>query len=161
VSSRYQPDHWFTKSRRIAVLPRDGQRDEPTERRAADGRLLYVAERETGTVAVIDTEAAAVRTRISVGGWPRALAIAPGQQRLYVCRQDAHDVSIIDLSQPSAAVVGRVPVSREPSDIALTPDERFAVVANQLPDGPATNPSLGAKTISSSSSILRTSALRL
>jgi hypothetical protein len=23
VSSRYQPDHWFTKSRRIAVLPRD------------------------------------------------------------------------------------------------------------------------------------------
>lgn len=111
---------------------------------AADGGTLYVAERGAGTIAVVDTSKNVVSARIPVGRWPRAVAVGAKTKRLFVANQDSHDVSIVDLSQPPGVPIARVAVVREPSDMALTPDEQRLVVVNQLPLGAATDPRLAA-----------------
>ena len=112
---------------------------------STDGGTLYVAEHGGGTVAVIDTAKNAVAARISVGQWPTAVALAAKAKRLYVCNQDNHTVSVVDLAQGAGKQIKQVPVIREPSSAAVTPDERFVVVANLLADGPSTEPTLAAK----------------
>ena len=112
---------------------------------SADGDTLYVAEHGSGTVAVIDTAKNAVAARISVGRWPTAVALAGKARRLYVCNQDSHTVSVVDLAQGTGKQIKQVPVIREPSSVAVTPDERFVVVANLLAHGPNTEPTLAAK----------------
>jgi len=109
-----------------------------------DGRTLYVAERGAGSVAVIDTAKAAVTGRIPVGKWPVAVALSPKSNRLYVCNQDNHSESAIDLSQSPATALKTINVVREPSCAAVTLDERFVVVTNQIPLGPTTDPALAA-----------------
>lgn len=109
-----------------------------------DGKTLYVAERYAGTVAIIDTAGGTVTGRINVGRWPEAVALAPKTKRLYVGNQDSHTVSVIDLGRQPAKQIKQIPAVREPNSIAVTPDERFAVVTNRLPDGVSTDPTLSA-----------------
>jgi len=111
---------------------------------SADGRALYVAEHGAGSVAVIDTAQGTVASRIQVGKWPTALAVAHQTQRLFVCNQDDHTVSVVDLGETPGKPITRIPVVREPSCVALTPDERYLVVANLLARGPGIDPTLSA-----------------
>ena len=109
-----------------------------------DGRTLYVTELNAGTVAVIDTAKGAVTGRINVGGWPVAVALAAKTNRLYVGDEANHKICVIDLGQRPGKPIKQIPVVREPCAIAVTPDERFAVVTNRLPDGMGTDPTLAA-----------------
>ena len=112
---------------------------------SADGGTLYAAQRKAGAVAVIDTKTRKVTGQILAGRWPRAVALAEKARRLYVANQDANDVSVVDLAQSPPKTIARVAVLREPSDLALSPDERWLVVANQLPHGVSSDPTLAAK----------------
>ena len=109
-----------------------------------DGRTAYVAERGAGSVAVVDTASSSVTSRIAVDQWPVALALAPQGKRLYVAAQDRHRVWAIDLTQAPGVPLAQIPVVREPSCLAVTPDERFVVATNLLPDGAGTDPTLAA-----------------
>ncbi len=109
---------------------------------SADGKSLYVAEHGAGSVAVIDTAKAAVASRFNVGRWPTSVAIAEKAKRLFVCNQDSHNLTVVDLAQ--GKTVGEVGVVREPSCAAITPDERFVVVTNLLPNGKGIDPKLAA-----------------
>jgi YVTN family beta-propeller protein len=109
-----------------------------------DGKSLYAAEYGAGTIAVVNTANATVTTRVQVGRWPAAVALAAKSNRLFVCNQDTHSVGIVDLGQSPPKQVKQVPVVREPCAVAITPDERFVVVANQIPLGPTTDPALAA-----------------
>ena len=112
---------------------------------SGDGKTLYVAERGAGSVAVIDTAKGAVSARIAVGRWPVAVALAEKTKRLYVCNQDDHTVTVIDLGQSPAKPITQIPAVREPIAAAVTPDERHVVVTNLLPHGVATDPALAAE----------------
>lgn len=109
---------------------------------SADGKTLYVAQRGAGSIAVIDTAKGTVTSTIPVGRWPIAVALAPKGNRLYVCNQDNNTVSVVDLGQ--GKVVQNIPVVREPAAAAVTADEKFVAVANFLPQGVSTDPSLAA-----------------
>ncbi|MBI3464912.1 MAG: beta-propeller fold lactonase family protein, partial [Planctomycetes bacterium] len=111
---------------------------------SSDGDTLYVAERGAGTVAMIDTDKWIVTGRIPVGRWPVAVTLAPTSKRLVVCNQDSHTLSVLDASQSPPRPIKDVKVVREPSSVAVTPDERFIAVANQLPLGPSTDAALAA-----------------
>ena len=109
---------------------------------SADGKTLFVAERNAHAVAVIDTAAGTVARRIPVGFWPVAVALAGKSGRLYTCNRGDHTVSVVDLA--SGREIKRVRVGREPDALALTPDEGRLVVANMLPEGSGTDPTLAA-----------------
>lgn len=108
---------------------------------SADGKLTYVAECTAGTVAEIDGDGEVTR-RLKVGSWPMGLAIAPRRGRLLVTDAATNAVSIVELS--GGRQLARLPVGRSPRPIAITPDERIAVVANQLPAGNPANPAVAA-----------------
>ena len=110
-----------------------------------DGSTLYVAEHGAGSVAVVDAKKQEIISRISVGKWPTAVAVADEMGRLYVGNQNRHSVSVIDLNQTPAKVTKEIPVVREPSCLAVTPDEQYIVVANLLAHGKGTDPTLAAE----------------
>jgi len=110
---------------------------------SADGKTLYVAERKAHAVAVIDTAQRTVTGRIAVGLWPVAVVLGPKGNRLYTCNQGDHTVSAVDLA--TGKEIGRVPVVREPVAAAITPDESRLMVANFLPQGKGTDPTLAAE----------------
>jgi YVTN family beta-propeller protein len=112
---------------------------------SGDGSTLYVAEHGAGSVAVIDTIKQDVISRISVGRSPTAVAIADKTRRLYVGNQNRHSISVIDLGQKPAKAIKEIAVIREPSRVAVTPDERNIVVANLLALGLGTDPRLSAE----------------
>ena len=103
---------------------------------SADGKTLYVAQRTAHTVAVIDTAQARVTRRISVGTWPVAVALAEKSNRLYMCNRGNHTVSVVDLA--AGREIRQIAVVRDPAFAAVTHDQSRLVVANFLPDGPAT-----------------------
>lgn len=109
-----------------------------------DGSTLYVAEHGASSVAVIDTSKRAVTSRIAVGLWPTAVALGEQSRRLYVANQDRDSISVIDLSQQPAATITELAVVREPSSLAITPDEKHVVVTNLMALGRGTDPTLSA-----------------
>jgi YVTN family beta-propeller protein len=102
-----------------------------------DGSTLYVTTTDN-TVTAIDAVTGAVTATIPVGSNPIGLAITPDGTKVYVANaglpipgppsQLGTTVSVIDTVTNSVAAT--LPVGREPSSIAITPDGRTAYVAN-------------------------------
>lgn len=111
---------------------------------SSDGSTLYVAEHGASSVAVIDTNKQAITSRIAVGLWPTAVALGEQSRRLYVANQDRDSISVIDLSQQPAKTIADIAVVREPSSLAITPDERHIIVTNLMALGRGTDPTLSA-----------------
>ncbi|MDD4890166.1 MAG: c-type cytochrome [Phycisphaerae bacterium] len=109
---------------------------------AEDSAAVYVAERSSDTVAVIDPAKGKVTKRLDVGRRPTGLAMVPNRKWLLVTNSGGDDVSVVDLA--TGKEKGRVAVVREPVAVAVTPDGTRAVVANLLPAGDATDPTLSA-----------------
>jgi len=109
---------------------------------SGDGKTLYVAERRANAVAVIDMARGAVSGRIAVGAWPVAVALDRQGNRLYTCNRGDHTASAVDLA--AGKEVKRVRLVREPDFAAVTPDGARLVVANMLPEGAGTDPTLAA-----------------
>ncbi len=108
-----------------------------------NGKTLYVAVRKAHAVVVIDVAKAEVIGRIAVGAWPVAVTIAPNGQRLYSCNRGDHSLSAVDLV--AVKEIKRIPLVREPDAAAVTPDGSRVVVANMLPAGAGTDPTLAAE----------------
>jgi len=110
---------------------------------SGDGKALYVALRKANAVAVIDVGGASVARRMAVGAWPVALTLSPDGQRLYTCNRGDHSVSAVDVA--AGKEIKRIALVREPDAAAVTPDGSRVVVANMLPAGAGTDPSLAAE----------------
>ncbi len=106
-----------------------------------DGAFVYVVNADSDSVSVIDTASRSLVREIALGPAPsldargrfepavnpRALALSPGAQRLYVTGLRSGDVSIIDLV--TNRVTTRVSVGSEPAGVVVSPDERSVYVA--------------------------------
>jgi len=110
---------------------------------SADGKTLYVARRKAHVVAAIDTASGAAAGQFAVGPWPVAVVLAEKQGRLYTCNRGDHSVSVVALG--SGKELKRIGVVREPDAAALVPDGSRLVVANMLPEGAGTDPTLAAE----------------
>jgi uncharacterized protein (TIGR03437 family) len=81
-----------------------------------------------GEVWVLATAGNTVLTKVSLGGYPTAVAITPDGTRAYVTRTNSNNVSVIDTA--SNTVTTTIPVGAVPSGIAITPDGTHAYVTN-------------------------------
>lgn len=103
-----------------------------------DGNSIYVANRTSGTISVINTADNTVSASIPVGlaSKPSGVVISPDGNWLYVANNASNDVSVIDLRAGMQFAQFTIQTGTAPLGIAITPDGKWVYVANQHPSGP-------------------------
>jgi YVTN family beta-propeller protein len=89
---------------------------------------VYVPNRETGTVSVVDTVTNRTIATVPVGPNPVNVAVSRDGQRAYVANLNANYVSMIDTT--TNANVGSLQVGNGPWGLAVSPDNSRLYVAN-------------------------------
>jgi DNA-binding beta-propeller fold protein YncE len=105
---------------------------------SGDGTRVYVALHDKAAVAEISATDGQILRTIRVGAYPNGVAVAPRRNLLIVTNTGLGDVSVVDLATGNERAQVKMP--REPYYVAVTNDERSAVIGNLLPDGPGTDP---------------------
>ena len=117
--------------------------------------LLFVAEDEADSVAVINTANNELVTEIPVGPPARLLegtanlngnntnsvALSPDEQTFYVTNGNMNDVAVVSLSNTfgNSTVIGLIPTGRYPNSVSLSGDGKYMYVVNgKSPTGPNT-----------------------
>ena len=99
------------------------------------GPLVFVAERDDDSVAVVDASTQRVVGRARVGSHPFALLHDAPRARLYALNVQSHDVSVLDVRDPRQPVlVATVPVGKSPYGAALAQGGALLYVTNQHDD---------------------------
>jgi YVTN family beta-propeller protein len=96
-----------------------------------DGQTLVVANPESHTLSLLNTETLTVTAEIPVGRLPRSVAVS-SEGRAYVANQGSDDISVVDLK--AQKVIHTIPVGDRPSGIVLSPDERFLALSENGDD---------------------------
>jgi YVTN family beta-propeller protein len=109
----------------VRVIP-TGQRPEGSVL-SKDGSRLYVTNRESASLTVIDTERHAAVGEIKTGRGPVRIEITPdGRYLVYAVMHD-RGVEILDLE--TQQVVAQIPVEGEPISLHLSYDGRYALAS--------------------------------
>ncbi len=90
---------------------------------------IWVADRESHQVSVIDAARMERIATIPVGTAPFALGLSPRQDRLYVANVRSNDLTVIDTVALKA--LATVPVGAMPYGVATSPDGARILVTNQ------------------------------
>ena len=104
---------------------------------APDGGKVFVSQYGSASVAAIDPSTGRVVARGEAGAWPIGLALAPGRRLVLAAGFSEDCLGVMDVH--TLKCTGQVPLLRQPFAVAVTPDEKYAIVTNQLPDGPASD----------------------
>ena len=114
----------------------------------APGDRLYVADGNSDSVSVIDTETNTVSAQIAiapfrdrnVGLAPTALALSPDRRTLYVTLGGVNAVAVYDIGVPGAPPVlqGLIPTSWYPSSIDVSADGKDIAVGSLFGPGSGT-----------------------
>ncbi|GEP10326.1 YncE family protein [Methylobacterium gnaphalii] len=93
-----------------------------------DGRI-WVADRESHQISVINAARMQRIATIPVGEGPFALGLSPAQDRLYVANVRSNDLSVIDTA--TLKLLATVPVGAMPYGVATSTDGARILVTNQ------------------------------
>ena len=85
-----------------------------------DGETVYVVDRASGMLVVMDAQTQTIRTSVPVGAEPGQVALSPTGLYAYVSVTSTDEVAVVDTSR--LEVVARVPVEPRPYAIAVTDD---------------------------------------
>ena len=85
-----------------------------------DGAKLYVTNRVSNSVTVVDTTSGIVRTSIPVSFSPRAIVMAPDGRHVYVAHDFTNSITVI--ATASDTVTRSIPLSAPAWALALSPD---------------------------------------
>ena len=113
------------------------------------GDYVYVSNKFSDTVSVIDASSNTVVKTISVGGWPSQVTITQDGEHVYVINESSNTISVIDTS--SNVVVANINIGSSPRYIVMGLDGRYAYVTNGGSDTVSvidTSSSIVVKTIS-------------
>lgn len=90
--------------------------------------ILYSANKSANTVTIHNLETGKGIDINSGGAYPCSLAVNQQKNRLYVANLGSNNVAVVDLSAPTITVVKKIPVGKWPSDLYLSPDNRYLYV---------------------------------
>ncbi|MCC5665357.1 beta-propeller fold lactonase family protein [Nostoc sp. CHAB 5784] len=114
---------------------------------STDQKRLYVANGNSDSVSVLDTNTNSVVQTISLsrpsdqykGANPNSVALSPDERQLYVTLGGENAVAVVDL-QSSGRVIGRIPTGWYPNSVSVSKDgQKLYVVNAKSNSGP--NPS--------------------
>lgn len=94
------------------------------------GQLFVTGQGMDAVVVVYPTYTPQIGETVLAGHNPGAMAASGGPGYLFVANPKSGDVSILDIE--SRKVVAVTPVGTQPSYIAITPDDQYALVLNQV-----------------------------
>jgi YVTN family beta-propeller protein len=97
---------------------------------SADGKHLFVANEDTGTVSIVDLAGKQSIVKIAVGREPEGVVLAPNGQWVLITNESDNSVSIIDTK--TRVLLRSVVVGKRPRDLALTSDSRHAYVSGEF-----------------------------
>jgi YVTN family beta-propeller protein len=95
----------------------------------ASAQSLFVTNRYSNNVAVIDSSTNQVLTEILVGSFPIRVAMTPNKLKAFVSNAKSSNVSVIDTV--ARTNIATIPVSRVPGESAVTPDGGRLFVVHQ------------------------------
>jgi YVTN family beta-propeller protein len=98
---------------------------------ANDGKWLFVANRDSGTISVIDTAALRVTAEPTVGRRLSDMAIAPDSSKLLATDEDANELIVLARNGSSLKITQRVKVSPNPVTVRVAPDGSHCTVAGR------------------------------
>lgn len=105
---------------------------------ADDSKSIYVTiGGYNGKVVKIDSKSLKIEEEIAVDHTPYSPVVSKDNSRLYVCNRFSNSVSAIDIKNGKLKEIAKIPVTREPTAADLTPDGRYLLVANLIPNGAA------------------------
>ena len=109
-----------------------------------DGKLLYIANEDTGTLTVANIATGGVDKSVPVGKEPEGVRVTPDGHWIVVTSEEGNSIYLVD---PKTYTVARsVSVGKRPRDVAFTPDGKTAYISGEfdssvytttLPDAPA------------------------
>jgi YVTN family beta-propeller protein len=97
---------------------------------SADGTLAYVANLNSNSLSVIDTDIDKVVATVDAGPSPRDVETTPDGRYVLVVNQSTNSVTVLDASNYS--IVASIPVGTFPCAISIAPDGSAAYVTNRL-----------------------------
>ena len=117
---------------------KEGTAEEPTYKTplnlalSPDGKQLYVACEDSGTVIVLDTDSGAKVAEIPSGGQPNDVCFSPDGRWAYCTNRLDDSLSVIDTA--TGKVVKTVPVGDEPHGVLTDAEGRLIYVLNTIAD---------------------------
>jgi YVTN family beta-propeller protein len=97
---------------------------------SADGKFLYVANRDSGSISVVDLAARQVVAEHAIGRRLADLAPVPGTSRFLAADEAAHELIVLDADGSQLKVLQRLRVSPYPVSILIQCDGKQATVAS-------------------------------
>lgn len=101
--------------------------------KSADDKRLFVTIPRAAQLAVVDAENFKVAGKVDVGGVPMRIVMQSDGRYLWVgndSREDAQS-GVVVVDAATLAVAGRIPTGRGHHEIALSPDDRWALATNR------------------------------
>jgi len=92
-----------------------------------DGSTIYVTDRATDQVRVIDRATFTETTAVAVGDDPWGIDITPDGSKLYVACEDSSNLWVVDTSTWATSSISLAPA--DPRDVDISPDGSLAFVA--------------------------------
>lgn len=115
-------------------------------------KLIVTCSRNENWCYIVEQKDGSQQSRFKAGHGVCAPVVGSNTHRLYVCNRFDNSVTSYDLK--THHILATIPAVREPIAAALSADERFLVVSNLLPNGPA-----DAQTVTSMVTIIDTAGL--
>lgn len=97
---------------------------------AEDGKSLFVANRRSGSLSVIDTLTRKVVAEYDIGRGLTDVAIIPGGRSLLTVDHRTNELLLLDAQDRSIRVVDRIKVSPDPVRLRVSPDGSSCVLAS-------------------------------
>lgn len=94
---------------------------------SADGRTIYIANKDEGAVSLVDVSSGKVTGTVPVGEEPEGMTFSPDGKFVYVTTEDEGKVAQIDTA--TAKIVKQIRACNRPRTMVIAPDSTRGVIA--------------------------------
>jgi len=95
-----------------------------------DGKRLFVANEDSGTLTVVNVATGAVEKSVPVGKEPEGVRMSPDGRWIVVTSEEENAIDLVDPS--NFAVSKSISVGKRPRDVAFTPDGKTAYISGEF-----------------------------